>query len=157
VNRRRRLLALALPAGVALAGAPLLVRAHQEHDGVPEKLALDKGKKWPTDEPLRDGMNKIRALLAPNAAAIQSLKLPPAECKQLGAAVQGQVAAITAQSKLPQDADVMLHVLVKNLLDGAEIMQGRGKVAPIDGAFKVLFTMNNYGNYFDHPGWKPLG
>jgi hypothetical protein len=156
MNRRRMLLALAMPAVFAIV-APVLVRAHQEHDGVPEKLALDKGKKWPTDEPLRDGMNKIRALLAPNAAAIQSLKLSPAECKQLGAAVQRHVATISAQSKLPQDADVMVHVLVKNLLDGAEIMQGRGKVDPVDGAFKVLYTTNNYGKYFDHPGWKPLG
>jgi len=149
---------LAVPAGLALAGgAPVLVRGHQEHDGVPEKLALDNGKKWPTDAPLRDGMNTIRALLAPKAAAIQSRQLSEAECKELGAAVQQQTAAIAAQSKLSREADLMLHVLVKNLLDGAQVMQGKGRVEPIVGAHKVLYTTNNYGTYFEHPGWKQLG
>ncbi len=124
---------------------------------MPVKLALDNGKKWPTDAPLRDGMSTIRALLAPKVAAIQSRKLSVAECKELGAAVQQQAAAIAAQSKLPRDADLMLHVLVKNLLDGAQVMQGKGKVEPIVGGHEVLYTTNNYGIYFDHPGWKPLG
>ena len=158
MNNRRRLLAAAVPSALVLSvAAPLRVRAHQEHDGVPQKLALDNGRKWPTDKPLRDGMDKIRALLAPKAAAIRSLKLPPDDCKELGVAVQQQATAIAARSKLPHDADLMLHVLVNDLLDGAQVMQGKGKVAPIDGAFKVLHTTNKYGTFFDDPGWTPPG
>jgi hypothetical protein len=36
-------------------------------------------------------------------------------------------------------------------------MQGKSKTTPAGGAVQAARTLNRYGRYFNHPGWKPLG
>jgi len=59
--------------------------------------------------------------------------------------------------KLPTDADAMLHLIVADLVAGADIMQGKAAGDPADGAHKVVTAANAYGRYFNDAGWKPLG
>jgi hypothetical protein len=35
-------------------------------------------------------------------------------------------------------------------------MKGKEKKSPRTGAGKVVDALNDYGQYFDHPGWKRL-
>ena len=151
------------------ASAPALAAdTHAHGAAAPSKLTLDHGKKWTTDAPLRQRMGEIRALLAPQLGPIHAGKLPSADYQALGAAVEQKVAAIVAECKLPPDAerrmrlaqapdaDAMLHLIVADLVAGADIMQGKTDGKPAEGAHKVVTAANAYGRYFDHAGWKPL-
>lgn len=95
MNPCRRLVAAALLSAFALgANGPVSAAAvHQHGAGAPAKLALDHGKKWATDEPLRKGMGEIRALLAGRLAAIHGGKLTSDEYKALGAAATSTIRA----------------------------------------------------------------
>jgi hypothetical protein len=53
----------------------------------------------------------------------------------------------------------MLHLVIADLLAGAEIMAGKsvqGKTASPrhDGAVRVIGALKSYGKYFQHTGWK---
>ncbi|HJV52529.1 MAG TPA: hypothetical protein VJ652_13775, partial [Noviherbaspirillum sp.] len=53
------LASLAFPLALQAAG-----HEHHEHGMAPQKIELNAGKKWPTDEPLRKGMDTIRNQVA---------------------------------------------------------------------------------------------
>lgn len=140
----------------AATGNTIAADSHQHAAGEPAKLVLDHGKKWPTDEPLRKGMTVIREALAAKHDAIHKGKLASAEYKALGGTVETQVATIVAQCKLEPAADANLHLIIAELLAGADAMQGKSKTTPAAGAAQVVRAVNQYGQYFNHPGWKPL-
>ena len=130
---------------------------HAHDAAAPAQLTLDHGRKWPTDAPLRKRMGEIRSLLEQRIPAIHAGKLSTAEYRNLGAAVEQKVGAIVAECKLPPEADAMLHLIVADLVSGADIMQGKAPGNPADGAHRVATAANAYGEYFDDAGWKPLG
>lgn len=156
---------LALGAGPALAAtaahdhapAPAAAHDHGHAADAPAKLTLNKGKKWTTDAPLRQRMDEIRTLMVGKIPAIHGGKLTAAEYKALGATVEQKVGQIVAECKLPPEADAMLHLVVADLIAGADVMQGKAPGNPGEGAHKVVVAANEYGRYFDHKGWKPLG
>lgn len=159
MKTRRTLLAAALVTAFALGtGAPTLAAdPHQHAAGEPSKLVLDHGKKWATDEPLRKNMIEIRVALAAREAGIHKGTLTPDDYKALGVLVEARVATIVAECKLEPAADANLHLIVAELLAGADAMQGKSKTKPGAGAVKAVRAVNEYGRYFNHPGWKPLG
>jgi hypothetical protein len=129
---------------------------HAGHGLGSAKLSLNHGKKWATDEPLRKGMETLRAAFAEHLHAIQKGKLPAAEFKALGEKTEKEVGNIIAQCKLEPEADAMLHLIITDMISGADIMTGKVKGSPRAGAHKVVAALNNYGRYFDHPGWNSL-
>lgn len=135
-----------LAVAVALAfGGPALAANEHAH-GHEAKLELNQGKKWATDEPLRQGMENIRAALATD-------KRP--DYKALAAKINAEVAAIVQNCKLEPQADAELHKLIAEIMAGAEAMEGKEKGAsPRAGAKRVAEALEQYGRYFDHPGWK---
>jgi hypothetical protein len=151
------LLAAAVAAGLALAPVAVLYAADtHQHGAAPAKLTLDHGKRWATDAPLRTGMSTIRGALAPKLPAIHKGALTPAEYQALGGTVEAQVAEIVATCKLEPAADANLHLIVADLVAGADAMQGKSRSKPAAGAAQVVRALDQYGRYFDHPGWKPL-
>ncbi len=152
---KHALVVYALIATAAFAAASLPAAETHEHQAA-GKLALDAGKKWATDEPLRRGMSTIRADLAPQLRGIHEGKLSAEEYRALGADIENEVGAIVAQCKLEPKADAMLHLVRTELLAGADAMQGKGKGAAADGARQAVHAVNAYGRYFDHPAWAPL-
>ena len=155
-----RTLAAAVSAAVfafGLTPPAIAADAHSHAVGAPAKLALDHGKKWATDAPLRQRMGEIRALMVAQIDPIHAGKLSPAEYAALGAAVEQKVAAIVAECKLPPAADAMLHLIVADLVAGTDLMQGKVAGNPVQGAHKIVSAANTYGRYFNDAGWKPLG
>jgi hypothetical protein len=127
------------------------------HGAAPQKLTLDHGKKWTTDAPLRTGMQKIRDALAPQLDAIHTGKLPAAQYAALAAAIDAEIAGIVQNCKLPPEADANLHLVIAQMMEGTEAMQGKNpKAKPQTGAVKVVQALDSYAKYFDHPGWKGL-
>lgn len=149
-----------LAVGLLAAGGPAVAAGHDhdhhDHAGQPAKLQLDQGRKWPTDAALRASMAALRAAFAERLAAIHGGRLGTDEYKALGAKVDTEVASIVALCKLEPKADAMLHIVVADLVAGAEIMQGKARGKPPAGAHRAVTALNDYGRFFDHPDWKPL-
>ena len=140
----------ALAAIVAVAfGAPAFAagdaRTHG-HEAGEAKLLLNQGKKWQTDAPLRQGMENIRAALGGGM-----------KYAALAKKVNAEVAGIVQNCKLEPEADAQLHLVIAELMAGAEAMEGKVKgETRRAGAEKVANALNAYGEHFDHAGWKRL-
>lgn len=141
------------------AGTPALAQASHDHGSADRSaLKLDNGKRWSTDAPLRQGMTAIRSSMAKNLDAAHAGRLTDAQYRAVAKDVHGQVAFIVKNCKLPPAADAVLHVLVADLMAGAEAMEGKVKgTAPRAGFVKVVQALDEYGKHFDHPGWQGLG
>lgn len=130
--------------------------AHQHAQGTAaHALRLNAGQRWATDEPLRQGMTRIRDALEPELSAAHSGKLSAAQYAALGKEIEGQIAYIVQNCKLEPQADQVLHVVLAELTEGNDALLGRAKsVKRSAGVVKLVRTLENYGKYFDHPGWR---
>lgn len=150
---------VAVLASAAVLALPVAATADvHKHGAVSDarRLSLNQGEKWATDEPLRKGMGEIRALVEAQHAAIHKNTLKPADYAALGAKIETQVGSIVQDCKLPPEADANLHIVLEEMLEGVEAMKGEAKKSPAAGAGRVVAALNEYGKYFDHPGWKRL-
>ena len=151
--------ALAVAVAMAFGGPAFAANdAHEHGHGAQEaKLVLDHGKKWQTDEPLRQGMANIRGAVAKDVKAIHANKATPKQYQALAAKVNAEVAGIVQNCKLPPEADAQLHIVVAELMAGAEAMEGKEQgVSPRAGAERVAKALNAYGEHFDHADWQRL-
>lgn len=151
--------AVAAVAMAAALSAPAFAQtaAHDHGAATPHKLALNQGRKWATDEPLRAGMGRIRGLVEPQLAAAHAGKLTPAQYRELATKVETEVGGIVANCKLEPKADAMLHLVIADLGEGTDAMAGKtAKLPAANGLVKVARAVNEYGSHFDHPGFKPI-
>ncbi|MBS4097145.1 MAG: hypothetical protein KGZ83_09975 [Sulfuricella sp.] len=129
----------------AFSGIPAAL-AHDHHDHAAHgeeraQLKLDQGRKWPTDEVVRQGMSTLRSALKSGDA-------------KLAETVTAQVSFMTANCRLDKQADAMFHLVLADLIAGGEALQSQD-TRP-QGLEKVKHALENYGKYFSHPGWdKP--
>jgi len=144
--------ALAGP-GIAAAAAP-----HDHgHGDAPAALVLDQGRKWGTDQPLRQAMGRIRQVMDKSVHAIHENRLGAAGYRSLARTIDGQVKYMISHCRLAPAADAQLHLIIAEMLAGAEAMSAQGPLAARrDGAVRVIGALANYGDYFEHPGWLPL-
>jgi len=150
------LLALGLAAGLAGAASAAAPHAHNRGHGAPAmELRLNNGQKWQTDEVLRAGMSQIRDVMDASLPPIHSGRYSAADLSALGEWVQERVDIMVANCKLPEEADLQLHVALTQILDGVNTMKEEGGQEL--GAAAIVQALNAYGDHFDHPGWKPLG
>ena len=119
-------------------------------------LRHDQGRKWTTDEPVRRYMGEIREALAVQRSTLLARDLSREEAAPLGAAIEGGVIAILTYCRLAPEAAHNLNLVVADLVQAADILQGRSRGSPMDGAGKALRAVQMYATYFDHPGWKPV-
>lgn len=148
---------------ILLAAVPITFVAaaettHEHYQGTAgTPLHLKEGKKWQTHEALRQGMMRIKEALAANLSAIHQNKLAAKSYDGLSAKVSSEVATIVTNCRLEKDADAMLHLVIADLLAGAEAMLGKNeKLTRQAGAIQVVRTLDHYGHYFDHPNWQNL-
>ncbi|MCZ2415873.1 MAG: hypothetical protein LC136_16635 [Burkholderiales bacterium] len=157
--RIRRSLGAMLAAAVltagALAGTAAWAAAEHSHGHDAHALELNAGKKWATDDPLRQGMTKIRDAVDAKLPAVHRGKMSTAQYAALGGEIDAQIAHIVQNCKLDPKADEVLHVILADLMEGNEILQGKkAKQKRSAGVVKIVHSLEQYGNYFDHPGWK---
>ncbi|MBI3102441.1 MAG: hypothetical protein HYY98_12945 [Burkholderiales bacterium] len=147
------LLALALAAPVGAFAAD----AHDHGKAAPHKLELNAGKKWSTDDALRQGMASIHASVSQILPAAHSGKAQAADYDAFAQAVSAQITYIVENCKLDPKADAQLHTIVADMAEGAEIAQGKqSDKKRASGVVKVAQAVNAYGKYFDHAGWKAI-
>ena len=120
-------------------------------------LTLNAGEKWATDKHLRKAMGRIRDGMNPSIQEIHRGELATAKYAALAKLANDEVAYMVANCKLEPKADAQLHVLIAEILEGADAMACKSKqVTRQQGAAKVIGALENYGTYFDDPSWKPL-
>lgn len=141
---------------------PLLVHAagqnHHDHGAAaPHSIELNAGKKWGTDDALRHGMGAIRSLAENALPAAHAGKLTPAGYDALANDINAHITFIVENCKLDPKADAQLHVIIGDLTNGVEMMQGKrpGQARPM-GVVEISRTLNTYGQYFSHEGWRTI-
>lgn len=150
------ILFIGLSAG-SLSAATLAHDSHGHHHDSPATLQLNNGSKWQTDAPLRQSMANIRQSVDASLHDIHEGKLSNAGYGKLARFVENEVAAIVRNCKLAPEADAQLHLIVAELLEGAEQMSGKVRKAKrIDGAVKVIGALEKYAHYFADPDFKPI-
>jgi len=148
-----------VPAVVALGfvlGSAALAAGPHMHDGPASdvQLRLNHGKKWPTDDVLRRGMDEIRVAMTQSLTPIHNNVFTPAQYEALAARIQTQIDHVVANCKLPEQADQQLHPVLEQIIVGAADMKtGAGRN---QGATKIVRALTQYGEHFDHVGWQPL-
>lgn len=154
---------LLLVAGLGLASGSYAAGTHgHEHEAAhghdaAVTLQLNAGKKWETDAALRQSMAQIRRAIDASLPKIHDNQLAAAGYGALAAQVEGEVGNIVKNCKLEPKADAQLHLIVADLLAGAEQMAGKVKhTKRQDGAVKVIGALSNYAKYFDDPRFTPL-
>lgn len=139
------LLALVMCCAPGFAGAH--DHEHSHDAGATGKLELRQGAKWPTDANLRQGMEGIRhAMREKTADGLTSEE----QAKNLSQKVNEQVTFMVQNCKLDRDTDAMLHLVLADIIAGAEQLSA-GQAS--EGADRIFHALENYGSYFDHPGW----
>ena len=59
--------------------------------------------------------------------------------------------------KLDPKADAQLHIIIGDLANGVETMQGKQPGQDrATGVVEISRTLNTYGKYFNHPGWQTI-
>ena len=148
-----------VPAVVALAlgcaGPGLAVEPHAHGTkAAAVKLRLDHGKKWQTDEALRRGMSEIRVAMAEALTPIHENTFTPAQYDALAARTQAQIDYVVGNCKLPEEADNQLHIVLEQIIDGVAGM--KAATGRDQGAAKIVRALAQYGDHFDHAGWRPV-
>ena len=141
--------------GISVAAQAAAPHEHHAHGNPePQKLQLNAGQKWATDAPLRQAMSEINQAMATALPRIHKNQFAAADYQALAGTVSQKVAYAVANCKLEAKADAMLHLVIADLLAGAEAMESKQPEARHDGAVSVLHALQAYGKYFQHPGWK---
>ena len=95
--------------------------------------------------------------MAGSLQAIHTNKRSAKAYDGLAKKVQSAVGQIVANCKLPPAADAQLHIVIADLLVGADQMAGKVKGVPrVDGAVKVIGALKAYGQHFDDAGFQPI-
>lgn len=159
VSRWKKIAATMTTAALLSVGAQqCLAQDHghaHEADG-PARLSLNKGQKWATDANLRLGMSRIREAMAADLAAIHGGKATVQQYRALAQKINEQIAFMVQACKLEPEADAMLHLLLADIIAGADAMRDKGVGEARKGAEKIAHALGDYGVYFSHPGWHGL-
>ena len=150
-------IAAILSIAAMLSISPAIVSAQDHshsHDAAePAQLTLNNGKKWATDDNLRQSMGQIRDALATELPAIHSGKATAKQYRMLAQKINDQIAFIVKNCKLEPEADAILHLVLVDIIAGTDAMMAQNGSAARNSAEKIAQALDNYGAYFDHPGW----
>ena len=153
-SKGKRLASALLVIGWAsLAGGALAITPHPDdgHGTAVQELRLDQGERWPTDQPLRQGMSDIRSVMATAFPQIHMGQFTAAQYGALTAKIQERVDYVVSNCRLPEEADAQLHVVLMEIVDGTEAM--RSGSDRLGGGMRVIQAIEAYGRHFDHPDW----
>ena len=151
-------LAAAVLVATLASGQPVVAGEEHHHHGessvTVQKLELNAGKKWATDAALRQSMDEINQAMARALPLIHKKRFSDSDYTTLATTINQKVSYAVEHCKLEAKADAMLHLVIGELMAGAEIMEGKTAATCHDGAVRVRHALESYGKYFQHPNWK---
>jgi hypothetical protein len=149
-----KLCALAVAAACAFGPATLIAADSHSASKDGQRLVLNAGKKWTTDETLRRGMDGIRAQVAAMRESSRLAPLPREHYAALGASIKREIGDILANCKLDAEADRNFHVVLNQLGVAADTLEGRHSAAAATGLDHAELVLAQYARFFEHPGWS---
>lgn len=142
-----------LSMGAKIALAQEHNHAHGHDAGKPAQLTLNNGKKWVTDDNLRQAMSRIRDALSTELPTIHSGKATAEQYRALAAKTNDQITFMVKNCKLDPKADAALHLVLTDIIAGTDAMLKPEGNEARKGAEKIASALENYGAYFEHQGW----
>jgi hypothetical protein len=141
---------------VLLTAIPAIAKdsAHQHNDHAAKKLSLDEGKKWQSDAPLRQGMQSINDAVIDAVPAFHQDKLTRSDAKQLAELINKQVQYLVQNCKLSPQADAVLHVIIADLLAGADELANQP--LSMQGLPRIVGALQQYPKFFEQPKWRQI-
>ena len=125
-----------------------------EHEPPSAGLQLNQGQRWSTDSHLRLGMSGIREAVISAVHVDTTHTLSAAEAGKLADTIQTQVDYLVAYCVLTPKADAVLHVLLGQLLEGADTL--RKNPADETALHHIITALKDYPVYFEDADWKPV-
>ena len=152
----RKLSALAVASAFAFVPAAVLAADAHAHDHAKseQRLVLNEGKKWSTDEPMRRGMESIREQIASMRESAGLAPMHPEYFAALGDSIKREVGEILVTCQLQPNADRNFHVIVNQLVVAADTLEGKSGADRASGMEHAERVLSQYGRFFDHPGWQ---
>lgn len=147
----------AMPLLVWLFSGPALAAEHDHghHGHEQAKLTLNHGKKWATDEALREGMGRIASAMESHMKSAHGAKPAANTHDALAKDIHAHVNYIFQNCRLDKQADAMLHLILADVMEGAAVIEGKKAKKPReDGIMTVVHALENYDKHFDHPNFK---
>lgn len=95
-----------------------------------QKLELNAGKKWKTDAALRQSMDDINQAMARALPLIHKKRCSDSDYVTLASKINQKVGYYVEHCKLEAKADAMLHIVIGELMAGAEITEGKTAATP---------------------------
>jgi hypothetical protein len=146
---------LALPlgtmAGTAMASDAALSHGHEVHG----TMELNQGQKWETDAALRQGMGALHQIVSTGLESAHANALNADDYKKMSGDIMTQFTYIVETCDLEPEADAQLHILLGNIVQGVETIEGKvSGEQPEEGLIKMAHALNSYGSHFDHPNWQ---
>lgn len=147
--------ALVLGGGIGLpVGAAEHAHHHGDAGGNAPALSLDAGKRWTTDAPLREAMGRIHDAVSQALPKVHDDSLEAAGYQALAARIDSEVAYMVSHCKLAPEADAQLHLVIADMMAGADIMRGKTEGQPPKrGVIRVKKALGLYAEYFDDPAF----
>src|SRR3546814_18275377 len=106
-------------------------------------------------EALRQGMGALHQIVSRGMDTAHTNALKPDDYKKMSGEIMTQFTYIVENCKLEPEADAQLHILLGNISQGVDVIEGKvSGEQPEDGLIKMAQALNSYGSYFDHPNWK---
>lgn len=159
LTRCKKIVAAMTAATLLTIHSGIVLAQNHSHSHGEEKhaqLTLNDGKKWGTDKSVRQGMSRIRNTMAAALPAIHSGKTTAGQYLALARKMNDQITLMVKNCKLDQQADTMLHLVLAEIIAGTDAMMVHDGSDPHKGAEKIVHALDNYGAYFDHPGWHGI-
>jgi len=128
--------------------------AHQHKEHAAKELMLDEGKKWQSDAPLRQGMQSINDAVIDAVPAFHQNKLTKPDAKQLAEHINKQVQYLVQHCKLSPQADAVLHVIIADLLGGADELANQP--LSMQGLPRIVGALQQYPKFFEQPKWRQI-
>jgi len=110
-----------------------------------------EGARWPTDEPLRAAMLRIRDATDRVAPSYDAKEVQAADAAALAATVEQDIAYMVANCRLEPEPDAALHALIGRMMAAAAAL--RKDPLSAAGVPQLQAVMHEYSTTFDHPGW----
>ena len=146
---------LALASGVALDVVISTAQAtpnHHEHASHAAAAPAATDEQWPTDAPLREGMTRLQRSVEAALVGDPAQPLGEAEAIQLQKDVEAHVSYLIENCQLPEQADAALHLLLIDLLQGAEALSKAEDRE--QGVQRILAGLHQYPELFAAPHWN---
>lgn len=124
---------------------------HAHHGASDQKLTLNDGQKWATDEPLRAGMSRMHSAVIPAYKAFSDKTITAEQAQELATTIKTEIDLIFQNCKLEPKADAALHIVLADLLGGKAAIEANP--SDPEGVPRIVNALHSYSEHFDHPNF----